>query len=183
MTRKMTGVLHAAAAAVLWWAPAPAQAQDLKSTNGAACVPITESTGVPSDANVLTSTGGRFSTQSVPGGDGQQRRLLFVCPIVRDDIDATFPVKVSIRVNTFNAHPPGSFTCRLKIVNQEGATVVQTADVFMGQGFDSKVLSAPIVATHVDQAYVLVCRVPNVIGSGQRSGVISYKWAEENLGS
>jgi hypothetical protein len=101
MRQTMTSLLCAATAAVLWCAPA--QAQDLKSTNGAACVPIIESTGVPAAANVVSDAGGRFSTQSVPGGDG--------------------------------AEPP----------------------------------------------YVLTCRVPNVVGAGQRSGIISYKWAEKSL--
>jgi len=181
MTKKMMVVLSAATAAVLWHTPAQAQTQDLKSTNGAACVPIVESTGVPSSANVLNDAGARFSTQSVPGGSGQARRLLFVCPIVRDDVDGTFPVGVAIRLNTFNAQPPGSFTCKLKVVDQQGATIAQTTDVLMGQGFDSKVLSAPIFATQVDQAYVLTCRVPNVVGVGERSGIISYKWSEESL--
>ena len=181
MRQKMTGLLCATTAAVLWYAPAQAQTQDLKSTNGAACVPTVESSEVPSDLTVVTASGGRFSTQTVPGGNGQSRRLLFVCPIVRDDIDGVFPVQVSIRLNTFNAHAPGPFTCKLKVVDHEGTTISQTTDVFMGQGFDSKVLSAPIVATHVDQAYILTCRVPNVFGGSQRSGIISYKWGEESF--
>ena len=179
MRKKMTGLAFAAVAATLW--SASAQAQDAKTTNGAACVPTIESTAVPSTASVVKSSGARFSTQEITGGNGQARRLLFVCPMVRDDLDNVFPVQVSIRVNTFNAFPPGHFTCRLKVVDTEGTTISQTVDVFMDEGFGSKVLSAPIVATHVDQAYVLNCRVPNVVGTSPRSGVISYKWSEESF--
>ena len=62
MRQTMTGLLCATTAAVLWSTPAPAQTQDLKSTNGASCVPIIESTGVPAAANVVTDAGGGFST-------------------------------------------------------------------------------------------------------------------------
>ena len=177
MREKMTGLLCATAAAVLW--SASAHAQDGKVTNGAACVPTVEATGVPSDFNVVTASGGRFSTQ-VNAGTVPSRPLLFVCPLVRDDLDSTFPVEVSIRVNTFNAPPPGTFTCKLKVVDQQGNTISQTPDVFMDQGFGSKVLSAPILAILQDQAYILTCKVPNVVGT-QRSGVISYKWVEDSL--
>lgn len=174
---KMTGVLSVAMAAAL--GGAPAQAQDSKVTNGAACVPIVTSTQVPSSLNVVSPAGGRFSTQIVSGGNGQQRPLTFVCPLVRDEVN-TLPVSVSVRVNTLNIPLPGTFTCKIKTVDQTGATIDESVDVFMDQGFGSKVLNSGVFALMPDHAYVLTCVVPNVEG-GQRSGIISYKWSEAPL--
>ena len=55
MRKKITGLIFAAVAATLW--SAPAQAQDAKTTNGAACVPTIESTAVPSTASVVRAPG------------------------------------------------------------------------------------------------------------------------------
>ena len=178
MNIRLTGVVSVAMAAALW--SVSAQAEDLKATNGAACVPIVTSTGVPSTWNVVTLSGGRFSTQEIAGGT-QARKLTFVCPLVRDDIDAMFPVTLVIRVNTFNALPPGDFTCKIKVVDPTGGVISQSVDVYMDEGWGSKVLNAGIVATHPDQAYVLTCVVPNVTFGGQRSGIMSYKWSEDSI--
>lgn len=177
MSHKMTGLLSGLMAAAFWIAPA--QAQDLKVTNGAACVPIVTSTGVPSTANVVSASGARFSTQVVSGGNGQQRPLTFVCPLVRDDLNTT-PVTLSVRVNTLNIPVPGTFTCKIKTVDQTGAVIDESVDVIINQGFSSKVLNSGIFAVLPDHAYVLTCVVPNVEG-GQRSGIISYKWSETSF--
>jgi hypothetical protein len=177
MSPKMTAVVSVAMAAALW--SASAQAQDLKVTNGAACVPTVTSTAVPSTATVVPVTGARFSTQVVLGGNGQQRPLTFVCPLVRDDLNTT-PVTLTVRVNTFNALAPGTFTCKIKTVDQTGATIDESVDVFINQGFSSKVLNSGIFAVLPDHAYVLTCVVPNQAGT-ERSGIISYKWSETSF--
>jgi hypothetical protein len=180
MKHKITGVVSVAAAAVLW--SASAQAQDLKITNGAACTPVVAETGVPSSSNVVTPSGGRFSTQPGASVTAPRPPLMFVCPLTRDDLDGTFPVEVSLRVNTFNAlsMPGTDFTCNLKIVDQQGNVVDQTGDIIIGVGFGSKVLSAGEWALSVEHAYVLTCIVPNVT-FGQRSGIFSYKWSEKSF--
>jgi hypothetical protein len=181
----MTGLVSAAAAAVLWCSPAHAQF-DAKVTNGSTCEPMSVAAsselGTPAatTANAISRNGGRFSTQYVSGA--QTRKLVFVCPLVRDNTDTFLPVNVAIRVNTYNSIPVGHFTCRLKVVNEQGTMVAQTADVYMEEGYDSTVLSAPIVAPLHQHAYVLNCVVPNLATqSAQPSGVLSYRWEEEEL--
>ena len=162
---------------------AAAQNADLKTTNGAACVPVVAETGVPSTSNVVTPSGGRFSTQ--PGASitaPPRPPLMFVCPLVRDDLSTPGPVEVSLRVNTFNAlsMPGQAFTCNLKIVDQQGNVVDETGNIIIDAGFGSKVLSAGVWAVNSEHAYVLTCIVPNVT-FGQRSGIISYKWSETSF--
>jgi hypothetical protein len=181
MNHRMTGVVCAVLAMVA--GSAAAQQQDLKTTNGAACVPVVAETGVPSTQNVVTPYGGRFSTQ--PGSSitaPPRPPLMFVCPLVRDDLNTPGPVEVALRVNTFNAlsMPGPDFTCNLKIVDQQGNVLDQTGNIIIDTGFGSKLLSAGEWAVSPEQAYVLTCIVPNVT-FGQRSGIISYKWAETSF--
>jgi hypothetical protein len=178
--KKMTGVLSLAVMASLWSASAQAQNSDMKTLNGAACETVVAASGAPSSQYIVTPSGRRDSNQPGSSATAPPRPpLMFVCPLVRDDHNPPYPVEVSVRVNTFNAlsMPDDDFSCALKIVDQQGNVVDQTANVIMGVGFSSKVLSAPLVAVNAEHAYVLTCLVPNVT-FGQRSGIISYKWSE-----
>jgi hypothetical protein len=174
MKHKIMGLVSLATAAALGSAPAHAATQDPKVTNGAACVPIVTGVGSTSAMTEVTTVGGRFSTQIVPGSVSS-RALTFVCPLVRDDLNPA-AVNLSVQVNTLNQPPAGTFTCKVRTVDETGVIFSESPDVVVPQGFSTKVLNT-IPALLPDHAYVLTCVVPNVDG-GQRSGIISYKWTE-----